>query len=101
MRSVAFPIIRKDIRRLSMMYRIECRNTQTLHNLSSSCLSLFSLLHSLFHEYLYKKNLPDSIGKEIHNKYECGLVKNKNDFEEVLKDVLSDMESRYSMKGIL
>ena len=49
-------------------------------------------LNNWLHEYLYKKNLPDSIGKEIRHKYECGLVKNKNDFEEVLKDVLSDCE---------
>ena len=44
------------------------------------------------HDYSYKKDLTDSIGREMRNKYECGLTKNENDFKEVLNDVLSNCE---------
>lgn len=49
-------------------------------------------LNNWLHDNLYKKNLPDSIGKEMRLKYECGLIKNENDFKEVLKNVLSNCE---------
>ena len=49
-------------------------------------------LNNWLHDYLYKKDLPDSIGREMRNKYECGLIKNENDFKEVLNDVLSNCE---------
>lgn len=49
-------------------------------------------LNNWLHDYLYKKDLPDFIGREMRYKYECGLIKNENDFKEVLKDVLSNCE---------
>ena len=47
-------------------------------------------LNNWLHDYLYKKDLPNSIGVVMRNKYECGLIKNENDFKEVLNDVLSN-----------
>ena len=41
---------------------------------------------------LYKKEYPIGIGKIMRDKYEKGFVRSKNDFEEALKNVLSDCE---------
>lgn len=49
-------------------------------------------LNNWLHVYLYKKELPNSIGREMRYKYECGLIKNENDFKEVLGNVLSDCQ---------
>lgn len=49
-------------------------------------------LNNWLHDYLYKKDLPNSIGREMRYNYECGLIKNENDFKEVLNDVLSNCE---------
>lgn len=49
-------------------------------------------LNDWLHEFLYKKNLPDSIGKEMRFRYESGRIRNKTEFEEALEDVLSDCE---------
>lgn len=50
-------------------------------------------LNDWLHEYLYKKNLPDSVGKEMRFRFESGRIRNKTEFEEALNDVLSDCES--------
>lgn len=47
-------------------------------------------LNNWLHDYLYKKNLPDSIGREMRDKYECGLIKSENDFKEEFENVLSN-----------
>lgn len=46
-------------------------------------------LNNWLHDYLYKKNYPSSIGKEMRKMYEAGCIKNEKDFEEVLNHVLS------------
>lgn len=47
-------------------------------------------LNDWLREYFYKKNLPDSVGKEMRFRYESELIRNKTEFEETLEDVLSD-----------
>lgn len=42
------------------------------------------------HDYLYKKNYPNSIGCIMRKKYEDGLIQSSFHFEEVLKNVLSN-----------
>ena len=49
-------------------------------------------LNNWLHDYLYKKEYPIEIGKIIRDKYEKGFIRSKNDFEEALKNVLSDCE---------
>lgn len=49
-------------------------------------------LNNWLHDYLYKKNLSDSVGKTIRLQYERGLIRDESSFKEVLKDVLSDCE---------
>ena len=46
-------------------------------------------LNNWLHDYLYKKEYPNEIGKIIREKYENGLIQNESNFEEVLKNVLS------------
>ena len=41
---------------------------------------------------LYKKEYPIEIGKIMWDKYEKGFIRSKDDFEETLKNVLSDCE---------
>lgn len=41
---------------------------------------------------MYKKEYPIEIGKIMWDKYEKGFIRSKNDFEETLKNVLSDCE---------
>jgi putative GTP pyrophosphokinase len=45
-------------------------------------------LNNWLHDYLYKKEYPVSLGKTMREKYEAGLIRNKIEFEEVLKNVL-------------
>ena len=45
-------------------------------------------LNNWLHSYLYKKNYPDEIGRIIRDEYEAGKIRNKEEFEEVLKHVL-------------
>ena len=49
-------------------------------------------LNNWLHDYLYKKSLPNSVGRTMRNKYESGLIRDDNSFKEVLEDVLSDCE---------
>lgn len=46
-------------------------------------------INNWLHDYLYKKDYPNSIGCIMRTKYEHGLIKTDIEFEEVLKDVLS------------
>ena len=46
-------------------------------------------LNNWLHDYLYKKEYPNEIGKIIREKYGNGLIQNESNFEEVLKNVLS------------
>ena len=45
-------------------------------------------LNNWLHDYVYKKNYPLSIGKELRKQYENGKIKNLKEFEEVLQNVL-------------
>lgn len=45
-------------------------------------------LNNWLHSYLYKKDYPNEIGQKMRSEYEKGMIKNKEDFEEVLKNVL-------------
>lgn len=47
-------------------------------------------LNNWLHDYLYKKNYPDEIGRMLRIKYEEGKIRNENEFEEALKYVLSN-----------
>ena len=49
-------------------------------------------LNNWLHDYLYKKEYPIEIGKIMRDKYEKGVIHSKNDFEEALKNVLSNCE---------
>ena len=45
-------------------------------------------LNNWLHDYVYKKNYPLSVGKELRKQYENGKIKNLEEFEEVLQNVL-------------
>ena len=45
-------------------------------------------LNNWLHDYVYKKNYPLSIGKELRKQYENGKINNLEEFEEVLQHVL-------------
>ena len=45
-------------------------------------------LNNWLHEYLYKKNFSDNVGKIMRKAYEAGKIKNVMEFEEVLNNVL-------------
>lgn len=45
-------------------------------------------LNNWLHEYLYKKNFSDNVGKIMRMAYEAGKIKNVMEFEEVLNNVL-------------
>ena len=47
-------------------------------------------INNWLHSYLYKKNYPYEIGQEMRKRYEEGKIRNKEEFDEVLKDVLCD-----------
>ena len=42
--------------------------------------------------YTYKKNYPIETGKIMREKYESGLIRNEDEFKEVLNNVLSNSE---------
>ena len=46
-------------------------------------------LNNWLHKYLYKRGYSDSVGKMLRQEYEYGKILNEQDFEEVLKHVLS------------
>ncbi len=45
-------------------------------------------INNWLHDYLYKKAYPIEVGCLMRKKYEAGYIKNSQDFEEMLKDVL-------------
>ena len=45
-------------------------------------------LNNWLHAFLYKKGYQDAVGIEMRKAYEAGKVKNQDEFEEVLRDVL-------------
>ena len=45
-------------------------------------------INNWLHDYLYKKDYPDKIGKNMRSLYETGQIKNAKDFEEMLRDEL-------------
>lgn len=49
-------------------------------------------LNNWLHSYLYKKNYPEIVGQKLRRQYENGKIKNREDFEEVLQNVLRDCE---------
>ncbi|MDD6023324.1 MAG: RelA/SpoT domain-containing protein [Oscillospiraceae bacterium] len=49
-------------------------------------------LNNWLHEHLYKRGLPNLVGKTMRDKYESGSIRDESEFMEVLKDVLSDCE---------
>ena len=46
-------------------------------------------INNWLHDYLYKKDYPNSVGQMMRQAYENGKIRNTNEFEEVLTDVLS------------
>lgn len=46
-------------------------------------------LNNWLHDYLYKKNYPNQVGISLRKMYEAGKIRNENEFEEALNDVLS------------
>ena len=46
-------------------------------------------INNWLHDYLYKKDFPNTVGYIMRKKYENGLIKTDIEFEEVLRDVLS------------
>lgn len=46
-------------------------------------------LNNWLHDYLYKKDYPESIGRQMRTQYEEGHIRNVGEFEEVLHNVLS------------
>lgn len=49
-------------------------------------------INNWLHDYLYKKDYPNSVGQQMRLRYEQGQIRNVDDFEEVLRDVLSGSE---------
>ena len=49
-------------------------------------------LNNWLHSYLYKKNYPDMVGREMRIRYEKGMIRSKEEFEEVLRDVLCNSQ---------
>ena len=49
-------------------------------------------LNNWLHDYLYKKSYPDEVGKTLRKMYEAGEIRNENEFEEALKNVLSNCQ---------
>ena len=47
-------------------------------------------INNWLHSYLYKKNIPDEVGCIMRQKYEEGAIRSKENFEEVLNNVLSN-----------
>ena len=46
-------------------------------------------LNNWLHKFLYKRGYTCSVGRALRQEYECGKILNEQDFEEVLKYVLS------------
>lgn len=49
-------------------------------------------LNNWLHKYVYKRKYGNQTGYCLRQKYECGNIKNENEFKEVLRHVLSDSE---------
>ncbi len=47
-------------------------------------------LNNWLHEYLYKKSYPNKLGNTLRSMYDAGKIRNENEFEEALQNVLSD-----------
>ena len=47
-------------------------------------------LNNWLHDYLYKKDYPNEVGKKMREYYENGKIRNVDDFKEVLENVLSN-----------
>ena len=45
-------------------------------------------INNWLHSYLYKKNYPNEVGQRMRTLYEDGKIRSREDFEEVLKNVL-------------
>ena len=45
-------------------------------------------INNWLHSYLYKKNYPDEVGREMRRLYEEGKIHSREDFEEALNHVL-------------
>ena len=46
-------------------------------------------LNNWLHDYLYKKSYPIDTGRIMRENYESGLIRNEQEFKEVLNNVLS------------
>lgn len=49
-------------------------------------------LNNWLHKYVYKRKYRNETGYCLRQKYECGSIKNENEFKEALRHVLSDSE---------
>lgn len=45
-------------------------------------------INNWLHDYLYKKDYPDEIGKNMRSLYEAGKIRNAENFEEMLRNEL-------------
>ena len=45
-------------------------------------------INNWLHSYLYKKNYPNEIGRELRRQYEEGRIRKREDFERELNNVL-------------
>ena len=45
-------------------------------------------LNNWLHDYLYKKDYPDSVGRQLRMQYESGSIRNEAEFREVMNNVL-------------
>lgn len=49
-------------------------------------------LNNWLHKFLYKKDYPANTGNALRAAYECGKIRNEEEFKEVLSYVLSDRQ---------
>lgn len=49
-------------------------------------------MNNWLHAYLYKKNYPNEVGVKMREAYDTGRIRNLNEFEEVLENVLCGSE---------
>ena len=45
-------------------------------------------INNWLHSFLYKKNYPNEVGQKMRTLYEGGKIRSREEFEEVLKNVL-------------
>ena len=71
-------------------WTIESKATHRSYPIEIQYNTLYDRQHNNWlHDYLYKKDYPDSVGRHLRVQYEAGNIRNEAEFKEVLNDVLS------------